>query len=169
MVLVMQAEEVIKLYKLFQENDIDIWIDGGWGIDALLEDQTRPHNDLDIAVDSKDGAKLRELLEARGYKEKESPDSKEFNFVLRDNNEHEVDVHTFEFDENGNNIYGIEYPKESLTGTGAINGQTVKCIALEYVLKFHSNYEPKEKDLKDIKALCDKFGVEPPENYKDKL
>lgn len=160
----MDADDVINIYKLTRENGIDIWIDGGWGIDALLEKQTRPHNDLDIAVDRKDLVKLRNLLTKREYKEKEDSNAAEWNFVLADNQGHEIDVHVFEFDDQGNNIYGIKYPKESLTGTGTINGQHVNCIALEYVLQFHSNYEPKEKDFKDIKALCDKFGVEPPEN-----
>lgn len=109
---------------------------------------------------------MRELLYARGYKEVEAHESKEYNFVLKDQNNHGIDVHVFELNEEGNNISGIEYPKESLTGAGIINDQRVNCIALEYVLKFHSNYEPGEKDLKDIKALCDKFGIEPPKNYK---
>jgi len=163
----MKAEDVNKLYRLFEENGIKVWINGGWGIDALLGEQTRPHNDLDIAVQHKNAPKLRELLEGKGYKEIKRPDSKDYNFVLGDNNGHEVDVHTFEYDDKGNNIFGTEYPKESLTGTGIINGQRVKCIALEYVLKFHSNYEPTEKDFKDIKALCDKFRVEPPKNYNE--
>lgn len=161
-----EISEVLKIYKLFQENGIEIWIDGGWGIDALLGKQTRSHNDLDIAVRHKNAPKLRELLKVAGYQEIERPDSKDYNFVLSDDNSHEVDVHTFEFDDNGNNIYGIKYPKESLTGKGTINGQSVNCIALEYVLKFHANYEPKEKDLKDIQALRNKFGVKPPKNYK---
>lgn len=45
----MESNDVVKLYKLFEENGIEVWIDGGWGIDALLGEQTRPHQDLDIA------------------------------------------------------------------------------------------------------------------------
>lgn len=172
----MQAEDVLKLYKLFEENGIEVWIDGGWGIDALLGKQTRPHNDLDIAIDDKDKPRLRKLLEERGYKQslpsddgKDVPrdDRSDWNFVLRDE-EREVDVHTFSFDDKGNNVYGTAYPKESLTGKGTINGTTVKCIPPEWVVKFHAEarYEPKEKDIKDIQAICDKSGLKLPENYK---
>lgn len=161
-----QAADVLKLYKLFQENNIEVWIDGGWGIDALLGSQTRPHNDLDIALDDKDKPKLRKLLEERGYKDMPRDDTSDWNFVLSDG-EREVDIHTFLFDEKGNHIYGTAYPKESLSGRGTINGVTVKCIPPEWVVKFHAEamYEPKEKDIKDITALCDKFGLELPKNY----
>ena len=159
----MEKSEVIRLYNLFQDNGIKIWIDGGWGIDALLGDQTRPHADLDIAVNRKNIAKLRELLP--NYKENQDKPS-EKNFVLEDGEGNKIDVHAFEFDDNGNNIFGILYPKDSLTGTGKIDGVTVNCIPPEWVVTFHGYYEPKEKDLKDIEQLCAKFGLEPPENYK---
>ena len=165
----MQGNDVINIYNLLENNNIGTYIDGGWGIDALLGKQTRTHADLDIAVQHKDILKLRELLRARGYKDAERADAKDYNFVLSDVNGHEIDVHSYTFDSNGNNIYGIAYPADSLTGTGTINGQPVKCIALEWVIKFHENYKPREEDLKDIQALCETFGIKPPENYKNLL
>lgn len=159
----MKAEEVLKIYNLLKENDITIHVDGGWGIDALLGRQTRSHNDLDIAIARNDVEKLRNVL--KDYAEKEKDGSTEWNFVLEDQRGHEIDVHVFEFDDKGNNVYGIEYPKDSLTGVGTINGVTVNCIAAEYVIKFHENYEPKEKDLQDIKALCEKFNLKPSKGY----
>lgn len=164
----MEVGDVISLYKLFQENGIEVWIDGGWGIDALLGMQTRPHSDLDIAINHKDKPKLNKLLEEKGYKDLKRDDAKDWNYVYGDG-EREIDVHTFEFDDKGNNIYGTAYPKESLTGTGVINGVSVKCIPPEWVVKFHAQatYEPKEKDIQDLKAICDKFDIELPENYKN--
>lgn len=159
----MEANDVIKLYKLFEENSIEVCIDGGWGIDALLGEQTRPHDDLDIAIEHKNVENLRHLLNEQGYKEKKR--SSDWNFVLV-NGSKEIDVHVFEFDDKGNDIYGIAYSKESLTGTGIIDGNIVRCVSPEWVIKFHANYKPKDKDLKDIQALCDKFGIEPPKNYK---
>lgn len=38
-----------------------------WHVDALLGEQTRQHNDLDIAVESKDLEKTREVLASHGY------------------------------------------------------------------------------------------------------
>lgn len=36
----MKAEDVISIYNLLQENAIEVWIDGGWGVDALLGART---------------------------------------------------------------------------------------------------------------------------------
>lgn len=162
----MKAKDAIRICNLLKDNNIEVWIDGGWGIDALLGEQTRPHSDLDIAVGHEDVKKLRNILINQGYKDKKKEGTTEWNFVM-ENNDKEIDVHVFEFDDKGNNIYGIEYPKESLTGTGTIIGQTVNCISPEFVIKFHENYEPKEKDYKDIAAVCSKFKLKLPANYKN--
>jgi lincosamide nucleotidyltransferase A/C/D/E len=161
----MPIEVVLEIYTLLTSNDIDTIIDGGWGIDAMLGRQTRPHGDLDIAVRHKDVEKLRALLSDQGYQEKPNNDTSDYNFVLADSEGHELDVHSYTFDAEGNNIYGIAYPLESLKGSGNINGISVKCIAPEWVIKFHENYEPDEEDRQDIKALCHKFNLKEPANY----
>ncbi|MCC7450282.1 MAG: aminoglycoside nucleotidyltransferase [Anaerolineae bacterium] len=165
----MNAEEVLDLHRLCVVNQITVHIDGGWGIDALLGRQTRPHNDLDIAIQHKDSELLRTLLAERGYKPVLDDDTKDYNFVLADESGHRVDVHTYTFDANGDHVYGIAYSRESLTGTGTINGQTVPCIALAWVIRFHENYPPDDDDLKDVRALVGKFGVNPPRNYQGLL
>jgi lincosamide nucleotidyltransferase A/C/D/E len=65
----MTAADVTELLDRLRDEDIDVWIDGGWGVDALLGEQTRLHEDLDIVVQTKYVSKLRNLLEARGYRE----------------------------------------------------------------------------------------------------
>jgi lincosamide nucleotidyltransferase A/C/D/E len=158
-----EAADVVDLYTELLGRGIQIWIDGGWGVDALLERQSRPHKDLDIAINQKDVPKLRRLLEERGYKEARR--SGEYNVVLRDTEGREIDYHSFLTDERGKIVGGIAYPTESLTGSGTIAGHRVNCISPEFMVKFHTGYEPKEKDLKDISALCEKFGIELPEAY----
>lgn len=166
----MEEKDVIDLYNRLQDNDIEIWVDGGWGVDALLGRQTRPHNDLDIALEKKNVSKLREFLESQGYKEVKLEIDKPHNFVLGDNKGHEIDIHVVVFDDKGNGIYGpiedgVMYPAGSLTGRGEIEGHTVRCISPEYMIKFHSGYELKEKDFQDVSALCKKFGIDLPEEY----
>ena len=135
---------------------------GGWCVDALLGKQTREHDDLDIAVNQKDNAKLRQLLLNDGYKEEPRSDSSEFMYVIANEAGQSVDVHAFEYDESGKIIYGIEFPFGSLTGTGVIEGQEVNCVEPEFMLQFITWYEPREKDIHDMRALCVKFDFELP-------
>ncbi len=58
----MTAADVIDLYAQLGDLGIQVWIDGGWGVDALLGEQTRPHGDLDIVIQQEDVPRLRELL-----------------------------------------------------------------------------------------------------------
>ena len=57
------------------------------------------------------------------------------------------------------------YPTGSLTGTGTISGRAVRCVSPEWMVKFHSGYDLKEKDFRDVSALCEKFGIELPRGY----
>ena len=167
----MESTDVLDLYKELQRLGVQIWIDGGWGVDALLQKQTRPHNDLDIAIQLKDVATLRKLLKSRNYREIKLEIARPHNFVLGDARAHEIDVHVIVMDDDGNGIYGPPekgemYPAAALTGQGTINGQPVRCISPEWTIKFHSGYELKEKDFKDVAALCEKFGITLPEEYR---
>ncbi len=161
----MELKTVINLYNKLENNGIKIWVDGGWCVDALLGKQLRPHKDLDIAINWGDVPKLRGLLEKDGYKQIKE-DSK-WNFVLADSNGNEIDVHAFVYDENGKVVDGIMYPAESLTGTGVINNQTVRCISPKYMVLFLAPWIHKwpEKYLEAVKLLCEKFKLNLPKEY----
>ena len=166
----MTSIDVIDLYTTLANLGIEMWVDGGWGVDALLGEQTRPHKDLDIAIQQQDVPKLRALPEAQGYKEIKLEEAQPWNFVLGDDKNHEIDVHAIVFDDKGNGLYGpvergVMYPAASLTGSGAIDGYTVKCISPEWMVKFHRGYELQDKDFKDVSALCKQFGIELPEEF----
>ena len=161
----MKAEIVIELLKFFAANGIETIVDGGWGVDALLGRQTRFHEDLDIAIPHKDVPKLRKLLAEKGFAEIFRDDSRDCNFVLEDDSKNQIDVHSYTFDEHGNNIYGIEYLSEHLTGKGTINNHQVRCIAPEWMVKFHTGYDLDENDYHDVKALCERFSIPLPPEY----
>jgi lincosamide nucleotidyltransferase A/C/D/E len=158
----MTSQDVLEFLRLAAQHKIEIWIDGGWSVDALLERQTRPHTDLDIALHHKDVPKLRVLLEARGYKDLPRDDTRDCNFVLDDDAGHQIDFHSFMFDDAGEIIFGVPYPRESLTGIGLIAGVQVKCISPEWLVKFHTGYEVDLDDYRDVLALCERFGIDLP-------
>ena len=161
----MTAEKVVEVITLLEENGIEVYVDGGWGVDALLGAQTRAHEDLDIATPHKYIQKYRELLEARGYKDVPRSDTRDCNFVMGDEDGNLVDVHSYTFDERGNNIFGVAYEPHQLTGSGAINGYPVKCPPPRIMVEFHTGYELDEDDYHDVKALCERYGIPLPSEY----
>jgi len=163
----MTATDAVAIIRLLEQNHIDVCVDGGWGVDALLGEQTRPHQDLDIAIPHKDATLIRTVLWANGYGEVPRDDSWECNFVLGDDHGHLVDVHTYAYDSTGKLVYGLQYPLDSLNGRGAIAGHPVKCITPEWMVKFHTGYKLDDNDYHDVKALCRRFGIALPGEYAD--
>jgi lincosamide nucleotidyltransferase A/C/D/E len=161
----MSAADVVGFVTLLREHGIEPCLDGGWGVDALLGRQTRLHADLDIAVEHKDVPVIRALLEARGYRDVPRDDSRDCNFVMGDGEGRLIDFHSYTFDENGKLIFGLDYPPDSLTGSGSIDGFPVRCITPQWMVKFHSGYDLDEDDYHDVRLLCEAFDIPLPEEY----
>ena len=68
----MKAEDQLSalshLDELFGQHVIEYWLFGGWAVDFHAGKVTRPHDDLDLAVRSHDGERVRELLTAAGWR-----------------------------------------------------------------------------------------------------
>ncbi len=161
----MTAHDVIEFVQLLNEHLIGVCIDGGWGVDALLGEQTRRHADLDIAVQHKDVPQIRALLEKRGYHDVPRDDTRDCNFVMGDDEGHLIDFHSYTYDADGRLVFGLAYPLDSLTGEGSVGGRPVQCITPEWMVKFHTGYKQDENDYRDVKALCERFGIPLPEEY----
>ncbi len=161
------SKEVVDLYTSLENEGVKVWIDGGWSVDALLNKQLRPHKDLDIAIQWKDVLKLREHLEGEGYKQVR--EDNKWNFVLGDKEGHEIDIHAFVYDENGDVVDGTMYPAESLTGSGTIGGHTVRCISPNYMVEFLATWISKwpEKYVEAVRELCQKYQIPLPKQYTD--
>jgi lincosamide nucleotidyltransferase A/C/D/E len=161
----MIAKDVLELVELFEQTHIEVILDGGWGVDALLGYQTRPHADLDIVLLYRDVPRLRELLDSTGYTDVPRPDTRLVNFVMGDERGHEIDIHTYTFDRENHPEEGLDYPLEVLNGSGSILGHPVRCIDAYNMVLFHSGYTLDENDYRDVKALCQCFGFAMPAEY----
>ncbi len=162
----MRAKDVIELYRQLEAIDVAIWIDGGWAVDAVLGRQTRPHNDLDIAIEARDLPALREFLERQGYRDLPTEDSSSWNFVLADVSGRKIDVHVVVLDEDrgvwGEPRDGIAYPAGSLTGQGLIDDTPVRCVRADVLFQFKTSYPPRAIDRQDVQALAALLGRQTP-------
>jgi len=161
----MEAKDVIDLLDFLEQSELEIYVDGGWAVDALLREQTRRHDDLDIVVPHRQVPLLRRLMEELGFHERPQADSWECNFVLIDAVGRRLDVHSYTLDAAGNNVSGVAYIGDQLTGTGVIGGRPVRCIDPAWLVKFHTGYEVDKTDHHDVRRLCERFGLPIPADY----
>ena len=166
----MNEHDVVALLKEAERLGITVWVGGGWGIDALIGSQTRPHNDVDIYIEKKNADGLIQMLTARGYSEIKMEYTTESHTVWQNPSDHIVDLHLMEFKaDDAESLYfeGEAYPLFVLDGTGTIGGIPVRCFTAEAQLLFHQGYEHSEKDIQDVLLLCKTFGLDIPEEYKN--
>ena len=46
--------DVCEILEMLSEASVKVFLDGGWGVDALIGRETRIHNDIDLFVEKKD-------------------------------------------------------------------------------------------------------------------
>lgn len=171
--LTMTVDKVHWFLNLFDELGIQVWIDGGWGVDALLGAQTRNHQDLDIIISWEDSAILTEALFARGFVDIHTDDRTDRNFVMGHQLHGMIDFHVVERTEDGGAVYGpgeIDWiiSELELNAVGYIGGREARCLSVDYQVRSHTGYPLQDTDFADMQALHDKFSVELlPEQIKD--
>jgi lincosamide nucleotidyltransferase A/C/D/E len=170
------AEDVIHICQSLAASDIPVWLTGGWGIDALLQEQTRPHKDLDILVLVDDVVRMRDLLGGAGYGLKELWSENSWGidsqgteipsaFVLQDLEGREVDVHAMRLDDQGSGVpaWASEGPvleSKDLAGEGIIVGYAVRCISAEMQVRAHAGYDLPQEQLRDLELLQQRLAAE---------
>lgn len=142
----------------------DVWLDGGWGVDALIGEQTREHNDLDLIVRDAHESRMREALATHGFIQVVRDPAQ--NFILADDRGREVDVHPVRFDAQGDGHLLSEdgepfaHVAEAFAATGRIAGHRVACLSAEAQMSNHSfGYEPGVTDFHDMRLLHDRLGT----------
>ena len=156
----MDAQRVLDL--LAQLDGVDVWIDGGWAVDALLGEQTRVHDDLDLVSRIEDSARIMETLDGYVLGYGGPPHS----FELVDGDGHQVDVHPATFQPNGDAVYAMWdggewlFPAAGFAGRGSILGVEVPCLTPEVVLVNHAaGYALDAEHQRDVHALSERFGL----------
>jgi lincosamide nucleotidyltransferase A/C/D/E len=169
----MCASDVHAVLDVLQRAGITVWIEGGWGVDALLGEETRAHNDLDIVIEHTDVERYMDAMRAQGFGVVWRGYATPRNFVMADAAGREVDVHLVDRnvvvrDAHDVEIYGpngLEYEVGSLDATGEIGGRNVACCTAAFQVRTHTGYEHDADDARDVLALCARFGIPVPAQY----
>ncbi len=160
----MGAAAVLAVLAALARSGCRAWVGGGWGVDALAGRQTRPHRDLDLAIDADHEAAALETLASLGFVVE--TDWRPVRVELVANGDERVDLHPVAFDRAGHgrqaDIDGghFDYPPECFT-SGSISGRTVPCLSIEQQVRFHAGYELRDRDRHDLAVLHGLQGASP--------
>jgi lincosamide nucleotidyltransferase A/C/D/E len=149
----MAAEDVVAIVDRLERAGLAVWVDGGWGVDALVGRQTRPHDDLDVVVLLGEVEAVERELAALGYERAGGAPPMSFESV--DAEGRQVDVHPIAPDGAYVNRDGTiwHYPLRGLAGKGAVAGHAVDCLTAEVQVICHAGYELDDDDLHDLRLL----------------
>ncbi len=163
----MNATTVLHILDLLGAGGVPVWLDGGWGVDALLGRISRPHFDLDLVLALDDLGAAVALLVCDGFGVAEE----ELGRVVLEHGEHgRVDLHPVTYDAQGNGMQvqlppppaaPLVYPSDGFVA-GAILGRAVPCIAAAVQVSVRLGYDRSEKHRGDAAALCSAFGLPVP-------
>ena len=153
-----KLEDAVEIISALENAGIKVFIDGGWGVDALLGYQSRAHNDIDIFIESSHKDSVLKILYANEYKEIKTDYTTSDHSVWKDKKDRLIDLHIFSCSPNLNFIFeGQEYPREVFSGKGKIGDIDVVCIPPEYQVQFHLGYERDINDIKDVLRKADEL------------
>jgi lincosamide nucleotidyltransferase A/C/D/E len=162
----MEARDVLAVLDALDAEGIPVWLDGGWGVDALVGEQTRSHADLDVVVPEPDCARVRDALSALGYGHDRSAEpGLPARLVLRDEAGREIDIHPIVLDDRGNGWQPLgpgawgAYPSDGLTGEGEVDGRPVRCLTADLQLRHHLGYALGDPDRHDLRLLAQHFAL----------
>ncbi len=130
------ASDVLVVLDQLGRAGLVVWLDGGWGVDALLGRHSRPHRDLDLVIARDDCGVAQAALAGVGFHhDLTAVPGLPARLVLVDASGRRVDLHPVVFDRHGNGWQELgggawgAYPAEGLAGVGMGGGRQVRCLA----------------------------------------
>ena len=164
----LSAAAALALYAAITDGGIRCWVMGGWGVDALVAEETRPHHDLDLLVRVEDFPAFLDLLVGHGFSRKlvweeenrwidVHGEQRPTAFVMVDGVGRELDVHVIEVPEDGEPTalcdVSWQFDRSSLTAVGRIAGFQVRCVSAETQLQMHTGYDLPVEHQADVEQL----------------
>ncbi len=172
------AHDVADLVRRWRAERITVWLDGGWGVDALLGKESRPHHDLDIVLEHQMLEHFAESMNQMGFSR--ISDDGSFNHVFRDTAGRQVDVRLVDTSLRqrtlaGTEVYagdGLPFEVGALDGRGTVGGEPVKCCTADYQVRTRLGSFLEELDdtaRRDVLALHRQLRTPLPTGYSDSV
>ncbi len=151
--------DVLHVLDVFEAEGVPAWLVGGWGVDALLGEHTRPHSDVDVVISrahstEDDERRLIEAFGRRGFTV--TPDDGSpgrwlpERVILRNRAGRTVE------------LLPIDDLDDCLAAVGTIDGHAVPCVSAQGQLVLHDGYAHRAVDRHDLDRLCARFDLTAP-------
>ena len=152
----MGVREVFAVLGALEAAGCRFWLEGGWGIDALVGHQTRPHRDVDVDVDAECEDAALAALAQLGYVIE--TDWRPNRVELAAPGRGWVDVHPLLLAADGSAEQaaldgGVHVFPAAFFTLGSLDGVPVPCVSAEAQRLFHSGYEARAADIHDLDLL----------------
>ena len=142
------------------------WVDGGWGIDALVGEQTRPHDDLDLVVAQAALETAQAALGSLGFRHAAAArPGLPARLVLHAGDGKHVDLHPVMFDRHGNGWQPLgrgawgAYSRRGPNRSRRDRRPPGPLPDPDLQLRHHLGYPPNNNDHHDLHLLAEHFGL----------
>jgi len=165
------ADAAVYLLDALEGAGIEVWVAGGWGIDALVGRQTRQHRDLDVLLPLPKTLAALHTLQAEGFRVE--TDWFPVRFEMIDSRRRAVDVHPIRLQPDGGAVLEMleggawDFDAGALSGQGVIAARQVRCLSATEQIRSHVGYYPTDVDRADVTLLAGHFGIDLPASYAD--
>lgn len=157
--------DVVAAVDALDDLGVEWWMLGGWGVDALLGEQTRPHRDLDVAVFLSDFPRIEQRF--TGFARANADEYPGFAMLI-DLLGRRLDLLLVaEETEDGYRQRlasgkTIMYPRRETKALGSVGGRSVRCASPALQARELDRPEYDGSDPRDLALLRAKFDADDP-------
>lgn len=157
--------EVLRVLGALQGAGCRFWLEGGWGVDALVGHQTRPHRDVDVDIDAACEGIALSVLNGLGYTVETNWRPNRVELVCAGRGW--IDLHPLLLAEDGSARQasldgGFHVFPDHFFTSGYLAGSGVGCVSAQAQRLFRTGYEPRAVDVHDLAVLDKLEGRQPP-------
>jgi lincosamide nucleotidyltransferase A/C/D/E len=152
------AQDVLEVLESLTAAGVRWWVAGGWAVDALVREQTRPHDDVDVMVPVEALPTVEASLAELGFARADESELPAF-LILRDPRGRQVDLYLLHLDSAGDGWQEYSptrwdhFSAADLSGVGLIEGVEVRCLSPDALFAQFLGYTWGEKAIHDVTTL----------------
>lgn len=159
----MSLDEVFRALGVIRDCGCRFWLEGGWGVDALVGQQTRAHRDLDVDFDRDYEDAVVSALGELGYVIETDWRPNRVELVAPGRGC--IDLHPLTIAADGSAEQaaldgGVHRFPASYFTEGGLDGVSVPCVSAEAQVAFREGYELRPADRHDLAQLQRLLGVD---------